>query len=74
MPQTPIRLRNRFATDGGLESVLYEARNASTASNALSHERLRDEWVRRRQASMLRRGRACRARNLRRRHLADVLV
>ena len=58
MPQTAIRLRNRFATDGDLESVLRQAREVSTASNALFHERTRAEWVRRRQvdASMLRRG------------------
>ena len=58
MPQTAIRLRNRFATDGDLESVLHQARDVSTASNALFHERVRAEWVRRRQvdASMLRRG------------------
>ena len=57
MPQTAIRLRNRFATDGDLDSVLQEARNASTASNALFHERTRAEWARRRRvdASMLRR-------------------
>ena len=55
MPQTAIRLRNRFATDGDLDSVLHEARKVSTASNALFHERTRAEWVRRRQvdASML---------------------
>ena len=48
MLQTAIRLRNRFATDGDLDSVLQEARNVSTASNALFHERVRAEWVRRR--------------------------
>ena len=55
MPQTAIRLRNRFATDGDLDLVLYEAHKVSTASNALFHERVRAEWVRRRQvdASML---------------------
>ena len=56
MPQTAIRLRNRFATDGDLDSVLHEAHKVSTASNALFHERVRAEWVRRRvDASMLRR-------------------
>ena len=48
MPQTAIRLRNRFATDGDLGLVLAEARKVATASNALFHERVRAEWVRRR--------------------------
>ena len=47
MPQTAIRLRNRFATDGDLGLVLAEARKVATASNALFHERVRAEWVRR---------------------------
>ena len=57
MPQTAIRLRNRFATDGDLGSVLLEAREVAAASNALFHERVRAEWVRRRQVdvAMLRR-------------------
>ena len=58
MPQTAIRLGNRFATDGDLGSVLQEAREVAAASNALFHERVRAEWVRRRQVdvAMLRRG------------------
>ena len=58
MPQTATRLRNRFATDGDLELVLGEACKVSAASNALFHERVRAEWIRRRRvdASMLRRG------------------
>ena len=48
MPQTAIRLRNRFATDGDLGLVLGDARKVATASNALFHERVRAEWVRRR--------------------------
>ena len=57
MPQTAIRLRNRFTTDGDLALVLQEARKVSMASNALLHERVRTEWVRRQQVdvSMLRR-------------------
>ena len=57
MPQTATRLRNRFATDGDLDSVLHEARGVAAASNALFHERVRAEWVRRRQVdvAMLRR-------------------
>ena len=58
MPQTAIRLRNRFATDGDLGLVLGEARKVATASNALFHERVRAEWVTRREvdAGMLCRG------------------
>ena len=48
MPQTAIRLRNRFATDGDLGLVLGEARKVATASNALFHERVRADWVRQR--------------------------
>lgn len=48
MPQTATRLRSRFATERDLQSVLREAREVSVASNALVHERVRTEWVRRR--------------------------
>ena len=47
MPQTATRLRNRFATDGDLPSVLHEAGEITAASNALHHERVRTAWVKR---------------------------
>ena len=52
MPQTATRLRNRFATDLNLDLVLDEARNLSAASNALYHERVRTEWIRRQQVDV----------------------
>ena len=52
VPQTATKLRNRFATDGDLDLVLDEARSVSTASNALFHERVRTEWVRRQQVDV----------------------
>ena len=38
MPQTATRLRNRFAADGDLPTVLRKAGEIAAASNALRHE------------------------------------
>ena len=39
-------------TDGDLGSLLHEAREVAVASNALFHERVRAEWVRRGQVDV----------------------
>lgn len=45
MADTAQRIQNRFKIDCDLETLLADARETSTASNALRHERIRAQWT-----------------------------